>query len=182
MGLIAKPLVSRASEKHRWGKKKWSRAAQQFRAHCTIGAERTIADTSAIEAVRQKSLPTYKQDKTPWPRRLAGPEPPPALVLYYPLSIIRTLSLPRREREAVPLKNKQTALIVSLNFEQKEYLPKRSHFSQKRFNYHCQVLVFIPLAQKRSQCKIKSVTERFQSSFYSPHELYHMLLLLLLTF
>ena len=109
-----------------------------MRAHCTTGVEKTVADLSVTEAARQRSLPMNKQDKTPLPRGLAATDPPPILSPLIPTPTVRTqrppapTCLPGKEEEEVgPLERKETALIVSLNFEQVEYLSERGCFIKR---------------------------------------------------
>lgn len=96
---------------------------------------------SETEAARRGPHPHASRTRHRDPEaRAAGPQPP-APILSLPPTIVRTLSLllqqilGKEDSEAAPLERKETALIVSLNYEQKEYLARRDHFSQKMLNY-----------------------------------------------
>lgn len=131
MGLTAKPQGSRA-QKSRCGEESNDREQPDSLEPTALLVLREQYQTC------QWQRPMNKQDKTPWPRGLAGTDPPPILNPLIPTPTVRTQRPPaptclpgKEEKEVVPPERKAAALIVSFNFEQVEYLSKRGCFIKR---------------------------------------------------
>lgn len=166
---------------------KWPRAAHQLRAHCTAGAERTVANTSATTGSEAASLcPQTSKTTHADPDWLEQDSSRPLLWFPAPLwehlvsSSTGLICLPgKEETEAVPREKKRNSPDRSLNFEQME-----GDYIQKRINYLSLLnLSFYPISTQESQLKIKISYRKISKILYSHHELHHMILLLpVLTF